>query len=112
MDPILAFISNPATNQVALGAVVTLVIVSLIRGWLVPRSVMEDRIRDKDERIAALEKERDLWQKAHSISEEGRAVLKAQNGELIRGQEIANRFMDSARVWFDDTNRPRRMVEE
>lgn len=112
VDPILAFVSNPATNQVALGAVVTLVIVSLIRGWLVPRSVMEDRVKDKDLRIAGLEKERDAWHTAHNISEEGRAELKSQNGELIRGQEIANRFMDSARAYFDKASRQRGIGEE
>lgn len=118
MDPVLAFLNNPATNQVALGAVVTLVIYWVLTGFLVPRRVMEDRIKDKDARIAALEKdvgarqtERDAWHKAHDVSEQGRAVLKEQNGDLIRGQEIANRFMDSARTWFEMMP-PRRKIEE
>lgn len=101
MDPILAFFQSLPTDQIALGALVTFMVISLLRGWIVPRSVLTDRMADKDARIAALEKERDAWHNAHDISEAGRQELKTQNGELIKSAEISNQFMESARAWFD-----------
>ncbi len=101
MDPILAFFQSLPADQIALGALVTLMVISILRGWVVPRSVLTDRMSDKDARISALEKERDAWHKAHDLSEISRQELKIQNGELIKSAEISNRFMESARAWFD-----------
>lgn len=101
MDPVVAFFQTLPTDQIALGALVTIMVLSILRGWVVPRSVLTDRMADKDARIAALEKERDAWHTAHDISETGRHELKTQNGELVKSAEISNRFMESARAWFD-----------
>jgi protein gp37 len=101
MDAFLTFFTSLPTDQIALGALVTVMVISILRGWVVPRSVLVDRMADKDARIAALEKERDAWHTAHDTSEAGRQELKKQNGELIRSAEIANRFMETARAWFD-----------
>lgn len=111
MDPILAFFQSLPTDQIALGALVTFMVLSLLRGWVVPRSVLVDRMADKDSRIAALEKERDAWHTAHDVSEAGRAELKAQNGELIRSAEISNRFMETARAWFERDMTTHREIE-
>lgn len=105
MDPVVAFFQTLPTDQIALGALVTIMVISILRGWVVPRSVLIDRMADKDARIAALEKERDDWHTAHDVSEAGRAELKSQNGDLIRSAEIPNRFMESAREWFDRDSR-------
>lgn len=110
VDQISAFFASLPTDQIALGALVTFMVVGLLRGWVVPRSVLVDRIGDKDKQIAILEKERDAWHKAHDVSEAGRAELKQQNTNLIKSAEISNRFMDSARDWFD-RNTPNRVIE-
>lgn len=101
MDPILAFFQSLPTDQIALGALVTFMVISLLRGWVVPRSVLVDRMADKDAQITALAKERDDWHTAHDVSEAGRAELKSQNGELIKSAEISNRFMETMRNRFD-----------
>ena len=111
MDPIVAFFQALPGDQIALGALVTFMVFSLLRGWVVPRSVLVDRMADKDAQIAALVKERDDWHTAHDVSEAGRAELKTQNGELIRSAEISNRFMESARAWFERDTPSRRSIE-
>ncbi|WNN95018.1 hypothetical protein SEA_MAGRITTE_41 [Microbacterium phage Magritte] len=101
MDPILAFFQSLPTDQIALGALVTFMVISLLRGWVVPRSVLIDRMADKDAQIAALVKERDDWHTAHDVSEAGRSELKTQNGELLKSADISNRFMETMRNRFD-----------
>lgn len=103
------------TNQIALGAIVTFMVVSVLRGWVVPRSVLSDRIADKDRQIADLAKERDDWKHAHAISEQGRAKLKEQNGELISGAQTTNQLMESMRNYLERSNpqrsNPQRQIE-
>jgi hypothetical protein len=101
VDPVLAFFQSLPTDQIALGSLVTFMVIALLRGWVVPRSVLTDRMADKDQRIAGLEKERDAWHTAHDVSEAGRQELKTQNGELIKSADISNRFMETMRDWFD-----------
>ena len=110
MDQISAFFASLPTDQIALGALVTFMVFSLLRGWVVPRSVLVDRIADKDKQIAELVKERDDWKKAHDVSEEGRALLKEQNGALISGAETTNRLMESMRNYLERSN-PQKMIE-
>lgn len=107
----MAFFQGLPTDQIALGALVTFMVLSLLRGWVVPRSVLVDRMADKDKQIAALEKERDSWHTAHDVSEAGRAELKRQNGELLTSAQISNRFMESARAWFERETPSRRSIE-
>jgi len=95
---VLAFLAQPGTNQVALGALVTLMVVSLLRGWVVPRAVLIDRIADKDAQIANLVKEKDEWKAAYTKSEEGRAELTKQNSTLVEGGETAAKLMETLRT--------------
>ena len=94
---VLAFLAQPGTNQVALGALVTLMVVSLLRGWVVPRAVMVDRIADKDAQILLLTSERDTLREAYAKSEEGRAELTRQNSALVEGGETTNRLIETLR---------------
>ncbi|RIH58098.1 hypothetical protein D3C59_37345 [Streptomyces sp. SHP22-7] len=60
------------------GAIVTLIVAAhLLKGHLVARSVLEDVRKDRDDRIAELVKDRDMWRDAHKESEVAR--IEAQN---------------------------------
>lgn len=111
MDPISAFFVSLNPTLVPLGAIVTLVVVSLIRGWLVPRAIVQERIKDKDAQIEALAKERDDWKTAYMKSEEARGVLSGQNGDLISGAETTNRLMESLRNQIERSQPPRHQNE-
>ena len=84
-------------DQMALAGLVTLGVLSIIRGWLVPISVHESRIADKDAQIERLTSERDEWRAAFHASEEARAVIKEQNGALIRSAETTTHLLESLR---------------
>jgi hypothetical protein len=64
----LAYLQASPVNTVALGGLVTLMVLSLIRGWVVPRSVLVDRVADKDARIAEVALERDQWKAAYDTT--------------------------------------------
>jgi hypothetical protein len=99
LDP-LAFISQPIIIQTGATGILVLVIISILRGWLVPRAVLVDRMKDKDDIIARQQIEIERWVAAHTTSEAGRAELKDQNSKLIAGQESQNRFIDEFHRYF------------
>lgn len=84
-------------DQVALGAIVTFMVIGLLRGWVVPRSVLVDRMDDMKLQNAALAVERDAWKEAYSKGEQARQELVRQNTELIEAGQTTNRLMDSLR---------------
>jgi hypothetical protein len=67
------------------GAVAVLVWVfrRIIRGDLVPRSVLEDVRKDRDERVHDARETTSLWQDAHAESERGRSVYAGQVTQLL-----------------------------
>lgn len=84
-------------DQVALGTLVTIMVLGLLRGWVVPRSVLVDRMTDLKEQNAALAVERDAWKEAYTQGELARQKLVQQNTELIDAGQTTNRLMDSLR---------------
>lgn len=94
----LAFFSTLRVDQVALGAIVTFGVLGLLRGWVVPRAVLVDRMTDKDAQISALSKERDDWKAAYTQGELSRQELVRQNSELIEAGQTTNRLMESLRT--------------
>lgn len=94
----LTFFNTLPLDQVALGAIVTFGVIGLLRGWVVPRSVLVDRMADKDAQIAALAQERDDWKAAHEKSELSRQELSQQNSALIEAGQTTNRLIESLRL--------------
>lgn len=94
---VLTFLTAIRADQIALGGLVTLMVVGLLRGWVVPRSVLVDRMADKDAQIATLAQERDDWKTAYNQGELSRQELVRQNSDLIEAGETTNRLMESLR---------------
>lgn len=99
----LTFFNTLPLDQVALGAIVTFGVIGLLRGWVVPRSVLVDRMADKDAQIADLVQERNDWKAAHEKSELSRQELVAQNSDLIDAGQTTNRLMESLRANLEKT---------
>lgn len=97
----LAFLNNPDVNRVALGGLVTIMVLALLRGWVVPRSVLVDRMGDKDAQISLLAKERDDWKAAYDKGELSRQELVRQNSDLIEAGQTTNRLMESLRTHLE-----------
>lgn len=84
MDWWQALLGTIRLDQIGLGGLVVLGVVSIIRGWLSPRTVTED-----------LRGERDSWKQAYMESEKARNVLMSQNGELLEFARTANQILRS-----------------
>ncbi|MGV9891752.1 hypothetical protein [Streptomyces sp. NPDC003395] len=78
-------------------ALVTLVVLLILLGKLVPRSVLEDVRADRDARLAELAAERDTWRDAHRESEAARVEAQAQVGELLELSRTADHVLRSIR---------------
>ena len=79
------------------GAIVTLIVLLILRGNLVSRAVLEDVRKDRDARIAELVAERNAWQAAHRESEAARIEAQSQVGELLELSRIADRVLRAIR---------------
>lgn len=95
---VLTFFTKLPMDQVALGALVTLMVISLLRGLVVPRSVLVDRMLDKDKQNELLATERDAWKTAYNQSELSRQELMRQNSDLIEAGQTTNRLLESLRT--------------
>ncbi|MYW43037.1 hypothetical protein [Streptomyces sp. SID161] len=78
-------------------ALVTLIVLLILRGGLVSRAVLEDVRKDRDARLAELAAERDAWREAHRQSEGARIKAQAQVGELLELSRVADHVLRSLR---------------
>jgi F0F1-type ATP synthase membrane subunit b/b' len=78
-------------------AIVTLVVLLILLGRLVPRSVLEDVRKDRDARVAEVIAERDTWRAAHRESEAARIEAQNQVGELLELSRTADRVLRAIR---------------
>lgn len=78
-------------------ALVALVVLLILLGRLVPRSVLQDVRSDRDARLAEISAERDTWRDAHKESEAARIEAQAQVGELLELSRTADHVLRSLR---------------
>ncbi|WP_371099882.1 hypothetical protein [Streptomyces sp. PU_AKi4] len=79
------------------GAIVTLIVLLILRGNLVSRAVLEDVRKDRDARVAELVAERDAWRAAYKESETARIEAQNQVGELLELSRVADRVLRAMR---------------
>lgn len=79
------------------GAIVTLIVLLILKGHLVSRAVLEDVRKDRDARIAELATERDMWREAHRESEAARIEAQRQVGELVELARVADHVLRAMR---------------
>lgn len=93
--------------NVGAGGIVSIGVLAVFRGWLVPRRVLNDlraatdaRVADKDAQIARiaaeseqqfdrLTKEKNDWKDAYSASSTTNATLARQNDELLESARVS-----------------------
>lgn len=102
------FLSAPVTKDIGLGAIVTLVMISIIRGWLTPSAIVKQLLAVKDQiiaakdeliveltaRVAILTTRGDEYKAINDKQMELIAKLTDQNGELLDGSAAANHYFN------------------
>ncbi|NUS82774.1 MAG: hypothetical protein HOY75_08470 [Streptomyces sp.] len=83
--------------EVGPASIVVFVVLLILLGRLVPRSVLEDVRKDRDARVAEVLAERDTWRDAHRESEAARIEAQAQVGELLELSRTADHVLRSLR---------------
>lgn len=78
-------------------ALVTLVVLLIFFGKLVPRRVLEDVRSDRNDRVKELAAERDTWRNAYVESEKARLEAQNQVGELLELSRTADHVLRSLR---------------
>lgn len=78
-------------------ALVTLVVLLIFFGKLVPRRVLEDVRSDRNERVKELAAERDTWRDAYRESEKARLEAQGQVGELLELSRTADHLLRALR---------------
>lgn len=78
-------------------ALVSLVVLLIFLGRLVPRAVLEDVRKDRDARVAEIIEERDAWRAAHRESEAARIEAQNQVSELLELSRTADHVLRALR---------------
>ncbi|MFD5468912.1 hypothetical protein [Streptomyces sp. NPDC127105] len=82
-------------TDIGAAALVGLIVLLILRGHLVPRRVLEDRLADKDRQLEDVRAERNTWRQAHTVSEEARHEAQDQAAELLELSRTAGHFFAS-----------------
>lgn len=80
---LLEFLSGIPVGSVGFAGLVTLAIVLIFRGEIVPRSTLEAMRTDRDAIIAAKNEENAMLKEAYKMSEQARATGAAADTELL-----------------------------
>lgn len=83
MEALLAAVSAIPWSGVSLGGIVTLAILSIFRGWLIPVSRHDREIQLLESRISDLLAERDTWREVAREAEKVTQQVRDQNRELL-----------------------------
>lgn len=78
-----AFLSSIPYDQLPFGAMLTLAVISIFKGWLVPQGVVTDIRTDRDTRLTEVAGERDDWKSAYLVEREASSKKDAQINELL-----------------------------
>jgi len=85
-------------DGVALGALVTFMVISLLKGWVVPRSVLIDiraTLRDQNDDLI---KEKTDWREAFFALKGANSELLRQNRQLLDGAQTTLALVEALRV--------------
>lgn len=84
-------------GQLSLGSILGLTILAVIRGWLVPRRVLTDRVADAEGRVKDAHDERDRiqkdsndWRDAYLAERRVNDTLSRQITDLIEANQTAH----------------------
>lgn len=84
---------DATTLQVSAAALVTLVVILVLTGRLVPRRVVEDLRSDRDAQLAAARAEAATWQRAYEIEQHARRVQAEQIEALLEVGRTTSRVL-------------------
>lgn len=68
---------------------------SIIRGWLIPKSAVDQMQTNHDKRVEEVAHDRTEWRAAHRISETARLVSADQVNELLEHARTTDSFIRS-----------------
>lgn len=92
-------LSSNLAKDLGLAALVSFAILSVLRGWLVPRATVRTLLEAKDKVISGLETQHAKDQETVGILSHALDATSGQNSKLIAGNEAANHyFSELARV--------------
>lgn len=77
------FLASIPYDQLPFGAMLTLAVISVFKGWLVPQGVVTDIRTDRDTRLTEVAGERDDWKAAYNVEREASSKKDAQINELL-----------------------------
>lgn len=99
MDALFGAVSGLAVGEVSTAALLGLAILALLRGWLVPRSVLDDVRRDRDTRLADCQAQITDWRDAYRAADARADILAGQVDELVHQARTTEQVLQSlARV--------------
>lgn len=94
MDPtLIGDIPNSLVGNLSAVAILGATVLAILRGWLVPRKVLEEARADREARIADAQAQVADWKAAFQAAEQARQVLAGQVSELLELARATDDFI-------------------
>lgn len=94
MDPsIIGDIPNSLVGQLSAAGLLAVVVLAIVRGWLVPRKVLEEARADRERQIEDAKAQCADWKAAFQAAEQARQVLAGQVDELLELARATDEFI-------------------
>lgn len=97
-DDLISGLPNTLLTNLSAAGILTLVVLGILRGWLVPRRVLEEARADREARLDDMRKQVDDWKAAFTASEQRATVLAGQVGELLELARATDEFIRSTAI--------------
>lgn len=102
MGELVNLLSGVPVGGLSFGALVTLAIVLIFRGDIVPKSTVDAMRADRDAIIKAAKEENDMLKEAYRMSEEARRIGAENDKELLILGQTTVRLLESINKRADE----------
>lgn len=102
MPPWFESVMQPATPV----GLVLIAVLLVLSGRIVPRRVVQDLRKDRDDRVQEAREQTAIWREAHRISEEARQKQHDLLHEALEGVHTIAHLLESRRAELDSSRRP------
>lgn len=88
-------IGGISATQGGAAALIVLVVILILTGRLVPRSVVRDIRKDRDERVAEAQEQTAIWREAYQLSKQAQDIMLLQTRQQLEVGRTVNQVLQS-----------------
>ncbi len=92
-DDLISGLPNGVLTNLSAAGILAMTVLGILRGWLVPRKVLEEARADREARLSDMRAQVDDWKAAFQAADARATVLAGQVGELLELARATDEFV-------------------